>query len=370
MPALFPPEGFRAAANTIVEGVIRVRHRVVGLPRHVLQDELDGVHLHLIGHVIHHGLDTEKALRKFGRAVVPGDRPVGIHRIDDTLDVGALIELDPADASRILAVRPHAAIAAQLKRLEHALAADPNLVVLRGRPAAVNPDEILFARHFQLHRRARFLRQHRGDQVSILILVLVADAAAHVLADDAHLLVGDSQISGHVMATIRRALGRRIQGQLLALPVGDTQTRLHLRVLNIGGGVAIFEHEVGRAEAFLDVTAAIHFWLYFVFHVGGEVALRPNLDAPGAERRLLIEHERKHLIINVDEPKSLLREMAVGRGHGRHRLSEKTHGVIEQIAFMQRNFFYVVNILPATRDRASPPDDTAILVRQNKLDAR
>ncbi len=85
---------------------------------------------------------------------------------------------------------------------------DADLVILRGRPAAVHADEIFLARKLQLHRRAGFLRQHRGDQIGILILVLVAEVAAHVLADDAHVFSRDPEIAGHVGAAIGDAPGR------------------------------------------------------------------------------------------------------------------------------------------------------------------
>ncbi len=100
------------------------------------------------------------------------------------------------------------------------------------------------------------LRQQRGNQIGILILVFVAEAAAHVLADDAHFFVGYAQIAGHVMAAIRSALGRRVDRQLVALPAGDADARLHLRVVNVSRGVAVFEHVVGCSKTFFDISAA------------------------------------------------------------------------------------------------------------------
>src|ERR1700730_3675481 len=117
MPEPFPLEGLCAAADAILKGIVRVGCLVVRLSRHVLHDELYRIHFHLVGDVVHHRLDAEEALRKLGRAVISRNRPVGRNWINRALDVGALIELDPTDSSRILAVRTHAAIAAQLKCL-------------------------------------------------------------------------------------------------------------------------------------------------------------------------------------------------------------------------------------------------------------
>ena len=99
-----------------------------------------------------------------------------------------------------------------------------HLVVLRRRPAAVHADEVFFARQLELHRRARLLRQHGGDEIGVLILVLVAEVAAHVLADDAHFFRRDPEVARHVGAAVRDAAGRRVDRQLVAFPAA-TQTR-------------------------------------------------------------------------------------------------------------------------------------------------
>ena len=109
---------------------------------------------------------------------------------------------------------------------------DADLVVLRRRPAAVHADEVFLARELELHRRAGLLREHRGDQIGVLVLVLVAEVAAHVLADDADLLLRDAEIARHVGAAVGDAAGRRVDGQLVAVPGGDADARLHLGVVH------------------------------------------------------------------------------------------------------------------------------------------
>ena len=54
----------------------------------------------------------------------------------------------------------------------------------------MDAEEVVSPGELQLDRRAGFLRQHRRDEIGILVLILVAEVPAHVLADDADLFVG------------------------------------------------------------------------------------------------------------------------------------------------------------------------------------
>src|SRR5579864_8364003 len=51
MPTLLPFESLCSAADALIKGVVRVRHLVIGLSRHVFQNELDRIHFHLVGDV-------------------------------------------------------------------------------------------------------------------------------------------------------------------------------------------------------------------------------------------------------------------------------------------------------------------------------
>src|ERR1700739_1417670 len=62
--------------------------------------------------------------------------------------------------------------------------------------------------------------------------------------------------------------------------------------------------------------------------------------------------------------------MPIGRGYGCYRLTEKAHRVIKDIALLARDFLDFVYALSSARDRARTPNDTAVLVRQDQLDAR
>ena len=113
----------------------------------------------------------------------------------------------PRDIAGALAIRPHAAVAAKLDGGQRSVVFDADLVVLLGRPAAVHRDVVFLARELQLHRRAGLLRQHGGHQIEILALILVAEAAAHVLADHAHLFERHLQVVGDIDAAVGNALG-------------------------------------------------------------------------------------------------------------------------------------------------------------------
>ena len=174
----------------------------------------------------------------------------------------------------------------------------------------------------------------------------------------------------HVMAAIRGALGRGIQSQLVAFPAGDANAGFHLRVVHVGGGVAILEHVVGCAEALLDVSTPVDFRFGLVLRIERDIAVRPDLDAFRAKSFFLIEHEGKRFVFNGDEPQGLFRDMPIGRGDGCYRFPEKAHRVVEGIASLSGDFLDLVNVLPPAGDRARTPNDSAILMRQNELDAR
>src|SRR4029077_16131188 len=145
-----------------------------------------------------HRLDSVEPLRILGAAEIPGNRLVGVNRVGHGLDVRALINVDAPDRSGIFPVTSHTAVAAKLNCLENPLSGHANLIVLNGGPSAVNADEIVLAREFELHRRARLLRQHGSNEVGILILILIPKTAAHVMANDLNLILWNSQISRRV----------------------------------------------------------------------------------------------------------------------------------------------------------------------------
>ena len=369
LPARLPLERLGAAADALVEGVGGVRRLVTSLPRHVLQDELDRIHLQLRGDVVHHRLDAEEALRELGAAEISRHRSVRVDRRDRRLDVRALIQLDAGDVAGVLAVRPHPAVAAHLNRLQRAVALHAHLVVLRRRPAPVHADEVFLARQLQLHRRAGVLRQHRGDQIGVLVLVLVAEVAAHVAADDADFFLGDAEVARHVGAAVGDAAGRRVHRQLVGVPGGDADARLHLGVVDEGGRVAILEDVIRRREAFFYVAAFRAEGHGLVPRVRREIAFGPDLHGAGLQGFFRIEDERKRFILHRDELQRFFGDVPIDRGNRGHRLADEAHRVVERVAPVLGDLLDLFVVLRAAGDRSGAPDDRAVLVRDDGLHA-
>src|SRR6202521_6396515 len=61
--------------------------------------------------------------------------------------------------------------------------------------------------------------------------------------------------------------------------------------------------------------------------------------------------------------------MPIGRGDGCYRFPEKAHRIFEGISFLSSGFLDFVNVLPPASDRARTPNDSAVLMRQDELDA-
>ena len=96
----------------------------------------------------------------------------------------------------------------------------------------MDSNKIVFPRELQFDGCACFFGQHRSDQIGILILVLVAETAAHVMADHVYRLRRNPEIPGGVGTAVRDALGRCVQRQFVGVPGSDTRPGFHLCVLN------------------------------------------------------------------------------------------------------------------------------------------
>src|SRR5579871_2657783 len=64
----------------------------------------------------------------------------------------------------------------------------------------------------------------------------------HVLRDHANFLIGNSEIAGDVVAAVGDAAGRRVDRQLVAVPLGHGRPRLHLRVVHESGAETVFKY--------------------------------------------------------------------------------------------------------------------------------
>ena len=174
-------------------------------------------------------------------------------------------------------------------------------------------DEALDAVGDELHRPLEhFGKRHRRHLVGVT-MHLDAERAAHVLGDDAHLLLGERQMLGEQVLHHVRRLGALIDGQaLLALvPVGDNGARL-------GGdaGVAAeqeggLHHRVGLGEGLVrgaDLQLALE----------AEIVAELGLDHRriGIERGFGIGNRRQFLVSDLHQLAAVFRLRARLRHHG------------------------------------------------------
>jgi hypothetical protein len=137
----------------------------------------------------------------------------------------------------------------------------------------------------------------------------------------------------------------------------------------VSGGVAILENVICGAEAFLNVSTTVNFRFGLVLRIERNITIRSDFDTFRAKSFFLIEHEGKSLVFNGDEPQGLFSDMPIGRGDGCYRFPEKAHRVVEGISSLSSGFLDFVNVLPPAGDRARTPNDSAVLMRQDELDA-
>ena len=109
----------------------------------------------------------------------------------------------------------------------------------------MHADVVVFTGKFEFHRLPGNLGQYGGHIVVVLRLIFIAEAAAHVLADDSHFAQRQGEIFGDVGARVGDALSRSEYGELASVPLGDADAPFHLGVIHMLGNVSIFEDPIG-----------------------------------------------------------------------------------------------------------------------------
>ena len=104
--------------------------------------------------------------------------------------------------------------------------------------------KVLLAGQLELDRPPRAPCELRGDEIGVRTLVLVAESAAHVLADHADLVRREAERSSDIVAAVRDALRRRPDRELAEFPLCDCSARFHLRVVVVLRHVMIFDDDV------------------------------------------------------------------------------------------------------------------------------
>ena len=322
-----------------------------------------------MGDIVHHRLDAKEPLGIRRGAEVPRDSAIGVDRIDRALDVCAVVELETADAPAVLPVAAHAAVATELDRGEGAIVGHPNFVVLHRGPATVHPQPVFLAGELENHRCPHALGKHRGNEVGVLVLILVAKATAHVLTDDPDVVLAQTKVSCGVVPTVRDSLSRRIERELLALPVRQADPAFHLRIVDKRRPIPVFEDAVGLLESQVEVTAGDHHRLELAVDVRRQVAFGPEVDSVWLERCLGVEDKRQLFIVDRDELEGFFGHMAVDSDDCSDRFSDKPHGIIEQMSSVGRDGLHRVVVLTSAGHGPGPPDDVGRFVGDDRFHA-
>ena len=196
----------------------------------------------------------------------------------------------------------------------------------------MDAEKVVLPRQLQLDGAPRLAREERRDEIGVLTLVLVAEPAAHVLADDADLLGRQIEIPRHIRTAVRDALGRRPQRELVALPTRHGGAGLHLGVVVVLGDVRLLDHHLRGGETGVHAAALIDLGQRLAVAPAGEVPPGLDLDRPGLEGLFRIEDEVERLVVDLDRPDRRLGRVAVDGGHGGDRIADEPDRVVEQIA--------------------------------------
>ena len=231
MPVLIGPGVLSPVAMPLVPAEfrgalaqIRAPHRIRRFRRQVLDPELDRIHVHLVRQLIHHDLGVERALRMAGRPHRPLLAGVG----EDVLVRAAAIR-DPIDVRQREAgggARAACAPRFGIERGDDAVGRNARFDPRRRRRPIAGCQMLFLAIEHQLDRRIRRLRQFGADQAfGADAQCLAAEAAAHVLADDAHVGLRNAQRAGEVLPRAVDALRRDPRRQLVAIPLAYRAVR-------------------------------------------------------------------------------------------------------------------------------------------------
>ena len=237
-------------------------------------------------------------------------------------------------------------------------------------PAAVHADEVIAAGHLEFDGSAHLLGQHGGDQIGVLVLILVAEVASHVLADYAHVLSRDAQVPRRIVLAVGDAAGGSVNGEPVAIPGRYRRADLHLRVMHERGAEAVLKNVVGSMEAFVDIAALVAHRQSLIARVERKVSIRPDLRGAGLEGFFRFEDMGQRFVIHLDETQGLLGHMPVDCGHGGDGIAYKAHRIIEDITPLLGDLLDRIAVLLSAGDAARAEYHAAILMRDDGLDTR
>ncbi len=191
---------------------------------------------------------------------------------------------------------------------------------LRVRGGAIPRDEVLvLAIQHQLHGSVREFREARADDDLHVAAELAAEAAPHVVRDHAHVALRNLQRVGGPLACRVHGLRRHPRGQLVAVPFADP-------AVGFEAGVGLHLREV---HPFDDVRRRLQGGVHVPLLPHGGLRDVPLLEDGGGRRphRLLDGREmRQHLVVDLDQPERVLRDLLGDRGNRRDLLARVQDG--------------------------------------------
>jgi hypothetical protein len=259
---------------------------VVAGVRVVAPSQLERIDLQLRGELVEQAFEAEGALDEARRANAFIGGVFSFGSVLDRVDVVALVQhLHRPRGRREPAVPAERGDELALERGQRPVGARTRAQALDRRVAVARVEILLASRQRALDWPAGALRELGGDERVVPGAVLRPEAAAHVLADHAHLVGGQTESPRDLVADPPHVLGRDVDDELVAFPVADRLVRLE-RVVEDGlGAVGRLDDGVGLGEAALDVAAGVR------ARVAVEL-LRPD-------RLLGVEHRLQQLVLDA-----------------------------------------------------------------------
>jgi hypothetical protein len=274
---------------------------------HVAHPQLERIETQTIGELVDHRLGDEARLR-----VTRGAERALRARIREHVSVR--LPSCRKHVHRIRNGKPGARRTAgaprfRVPRDELALRVDAGLH-LRERRGPVAGDQVLvLAVEHDLDRRARRLRELRGDHELHVGAELAAEPAAHVVGDHPRVGLRNAETVRDAVARGVDPLRRHVQQQLVAVPLGNPAVGLERSV-----GL-----DLRLVEPFDDVRRGLERGLHLTFLREArlaDVAARKRLRRAGTHRLLDGGERLEHLVLHLDQPHRIPGNLLRRRGDG------------------------------------------------------
>ena len=271
--------------------------QVLGRERALLHDvavgvvhaaQLERIDLELGGELVEQALEAERALDETRSAEGGVRASVELRAVLDGGDVRTAVEHLHRPRRPALEAAPadgHDEVAGERGQRPVGLRAGTE--PLDGRMPVSADQVLLAARERAADGPSGALGDLRGDERVLAGMVLRAEAAAHEVADDAHLVLRDAELLGGLRAHAPDELRRGVEVEDVAFPLADRLVRLHRVVQDGLRPVLGLDHDVGLGEAALDVAAVVALGL---------------VDQRALPDRLVrVEQGLEHLPLDVDQ---------------------------------------------------------------------